>query len=158
YAYRHRNIDDYIRAGARRTLLLRSYFIPEDDFPEPPHSGEHHLVNDIAFVGHFEDDGRLESMRALATGGLRPVVFGTGWPAATAESGPASLDLKPPVYADRYRRAVSGAKIALTFLSRINQDTYTRRTFQIPAMGTFQLSEYTPDLATLFTEGRDIEF
>jgi len=44
------------------------------------------------------------------------------------------------------------------FLSRLNHDTYTRRCFEIPATGTLMLSEYTPDLATLFEEGVEAEF
>jgi spore maturation protein CgeB len=54
--------------------------------------------------------------------------------------------------------AISGAKIALCFLSKLNEDTYTTRNFQIPAMRTFMLSEYTPDLASLFEEGKEAEF
>ncbi len=43
-----------------------------------------------------------------------------------------------------------GAKVALCFLSTLNQDTYTRRNFQIPAMKTAMLCQYTDDLASLF--------
>ena len=48
--------------------------------------------------------------------------------------------------------------IALVFLSRLNHDTYTRRCFEIPITGTLMLSEYTPDLASLFEEGVEAEF
>ena len=54
--------------------------------------------------------------------------------------------------------AISGTKIALCFLSKLNEDTYTTRNFQIPAMRTFMLSEYTPDLASLYEEGKEAEF
>ncbi|MBZ0310797.1 MAG: glycosyltransferase, partial [Anaerolineae bacterium] len=40
----------------------------------------------------------------------------------------------------------------------LNQDTYTRRNFEIPAMRTFLLSQYSDDLASLFKEGEEAEF
>jgi spore maturation protein CgeB len=55
----------------------------------------------------------------------------------------------PATKAD-YRFAICGAKVALCFLSTLNQDTYTRRSFQIPAMKTAMLSQYTEDLASIY--------
>jgi spore maturation protein CgeB len=40
----------------------------------------------------------------------------------------------------------------------LNQDTYTRRCFEIPATKTMLLSEYSDDLATLYREGVEAEF
>jgi spore maturation protein CgeB len=67
------------------------------------------------------------------------------------------LPTKPVTGAD-YRQAVCGTKIALGFLSSLNRDTYTRRNFEVPAMGTMMLSQYSDDLNRLFDEGVDIEF
>jgi spore maturation protein CgeB len=62
------------------------------------------------------------------------------------------------VWGNEYNLALCGAKVALVFLSKLNRDTYTRRTFEIPGSGTAMLSEYTDDLAELFKEGSEIEF
>jgi spore maturation protein CgeB len=62
------------------------------------------------------------------------------------------------VVGEEYCKVISGAKIALSFLSKINRDTYTRRNFQIPAVQTFMLSEYSEDLASLFAEGEEAEY
>src|SRR5207245_5920225 len=40
----------------------------------------------------------------------------------------------------------------------LNRDTYTRRCFEIPATRTLMLSEYSDDLAGLFSEGAEAEF
>jgi spore maturation protein CgeB len=40
----------------------------------------------------------------------------------------------------------------------MNQDTYTRRCFEIPATKTMLLSEYSDDLTTLYREGVEAEF
>jgi hypothetical protein len=94
--------------------------------------------------------------------GFKLNLFGGGWAGAEPQLSPASplRSLYPiaPVVGEYYTKAISGAKIALCFLSKLNRDTYTRRNFEIPATGTFMLSEYSADLATLFKEGREAEF
>jgi spore maturation protein CgeB len=40
----------------------------------------------------------------------------------------------------------------------MNKDTYTRRNFEIPAIGTAVLSQYSDDLASLFRENEEIAF
>jgi hypothetical protein len=89
-------------------------------------------------------------------------LFGAGWNAGRARLRPGSplyrLFPTKAVFGADYRMAISGTKIALCFLSKLNDDSYTRRNFQIPAMSTFMLSEYTPDLASLFEEGKEAEF
>jgi len=62
------------------------------------------------------------------------------------------------VWGDDYNRALSGAKIALCFFSKLNRDTYTRRCFEIPATNTLLLSEYSDDLASIYREGIDAVF
>jgi spore maturation protein CgeB len=57
-----------------------------------------------------------------------------------------------------YVKALCATKIALCFLSKLNRDTYTRRCFEIPATGAALFSEYSPDLASLFVEGKEVEF
>ena len=57
-----------------------------------------------------------------------------------------------------YCKALSGAKIGLCFLSKLNNDSYTRRCFEIPATKTLLLSEFSDDLTTIFKEGVDADF
>jgi spore maturation protein CgeB len=60
------------------------------------------------------------------------------------------------VLGDDYVAALQAAKVALVFLSTRNRDTYTRRCFEIPAIGTAMLAPRTTDLETLFTDGEDV--
>ena len=48
--------------------------------------------------------------------------------------------------------------IALCFLSKLNKDTYTRRCFEIPAIGSALFSEYSEYLANLFIDGTEAVF
>ena len=46
--------------------------------------------------------------------------------------------------------------MALCFLSKANNDVYTRRNFEIPATGTIVVSEYTKELNALFEADKEI--
>lgn len=161
-AYRAVNIGDFTRAGARAVHLLRSYYIRDQDRRMDLQPGDRRFASEMVFAGHFEDDGRLTTINKVLAAGIHINVFGGGW---SSISGKVALDSPmrtqfpiKPVVGDDYRKAISGAKIALCFLSKLNGDSYTRRNFQIPAMGTFMLSQYSDDLSTLFKEGEEAEF
>jgi spore maturation protein CgeB len=62
------------------------------------------------------------------------------------------------VWNDEYNKAISGAKVALCFFSKLNRDTYTRRCFEIPATGTVLLSEYSDDMATIYQAGKEADY
>jgi hypothetical protein len=162
FVFRHRNIADVVAAGGRNVHLLRAYYVPKDEFRQEPDEDNDHLRSDVLFAGHYEPDARLEALERVASLPLRMNLFGGGWAAARARLQPGSPLARfypiNPVVGRNYRMAISGTKIALCFLSRLNEDTYTTRNFQIPAMRTFMLSEYTPDLASLFEEGKEAEF
>jgi hypothetical protein len=118
--------------------------------------------SDVLFAGHYEADGRIDCLEGVARLGVDFKLFGGTWYLAERHLSPQSplrpfLPVRPLVRSD-YRKAISGTKIALCFLSKLNDDTYTRRSFEIPAMQTFMLSQYTDDLASLFREGEEAEF
>lgn len=161
-AYRSANIGDFTRAGGRNVHLLRSYYIRDQDYRMDLTPGDFRFASEMVFAGHFEDDGRLGALNKILAEGIQLNVFGGGWSAMRNKvvlDAPmrAKFPIKPAV-GDDYRKAISGAKIALCFLSKLNGDTYTRRNFQIPAMGTFMLSQYSDDLSNLFKEGAEAEF
>jgi spore maturation protein CgeB len=166
-AYRPANLDDFATAGARSTALLLPWFVPAVHRPMNLGPDEQcHYGSEVVFIGHYESDGRLAALEALASAGVDVRLFGpgAGYPAHDWH-GPLSASdalrrLIPirEVWGDEYARALSASRIALCFLSKRNRDRYTRRCFEIPATGTLLLSEFTPELAALFTEGVDAEF
>jgi spore maturation protein CgeB len=154
FAYRHSNILNYRLHGVHNVHLLRSYFIPEEDHPELQKVIPDRFKCDIVFAGHYEDDGRVELLEAICEAGYALNLFGGGWNVAlkkiSTQSPLHGLFPVAPVTGAEYRYAICGAKVALSFLSTLNHDTYTRRNFQIPAMKVSMLSQYTDDLASLF--------
>lgn len=159
-AYRHRNLDDYRRAGARRVELLHSWYIPERNRPvelDPAERGNYE--SDVVFVGHYEDDGRIAYLEEIVRRGWRLRLFGPEWE-TVVDASPELAALGPvrPVWGEEYNKALCGAKIALCFFSKLNRDTYTRRCFEIPATRTMMLSEFSADLAAFYREGIEAEF
>jgi len=159
-AYRHRNIDEYLQAGAKQVELLRSWFIPEKNYPVSLTDEERKRFGcDVVFVGHYEDDGRQGQLEEIVKSGLNLRLFGPEWEKVTSKS--KELSKLTPVRAvrgDEYNKALNASKIALCFLSKLNRDTYTRRCFEIPATNTLMLAEYSDDLASLFAEGQEADF
>lgn len=158
FAYRSKNLADYKKLGFNNTSLLRSYYIKEKNFPiaELPTKKYYH---DIVFIGHFEDDGREEYIKCLMEDdGIDFHLYGTLWDRSkyAMEIRSRFGEIKP-LY-DDYNLALNGTKIALSFLSKTNSDTYTRRSFEIPATKTFMLSQYTNDLNSMFKEGVEAEY
>lgn len=162
FAYRHHNLDDFIKIGAKRVELLRSWYIPHlnhavtlSDIDEGKYGC------DVVFVGHYENDERLEYLEEIARNGFKLRLFGPEyeWNHLLVKS--EELNHLAPVHLvwnEDYNKALCGAKIALCFFSKLNRDTYTRRCFEIPATRTLLLSEYSDDLASLYQAGEEADF
>lgn len=159
-AYRHHNLDDFLRIGAKRVELLRSWYFPERNHPVSL-SAEDKLKYecDVVFIGHYEADDRKQWLEELVRQGFKLRLFGPEWNTRLKDS-PQLRTMLPvrSVMGEDYNKALCGAKVALCFLSKLNRDTYTRRCFEIPATGTLMLSEYTDDLASLYKEGDEADF
>lgn len=161
-AYRHANLGDFLRAGAPRVELLRSWYVPEFNHPRALSPFEQERFDcDVVFAGHYEPDMRLACLEEVVKRGWRLRLFGhqEGWKAALRAS--SVLQGLAPVHAvwgSDYNAALCGARIALCFLSKLNRDTYTRRCFEIPASGTMLLSERTEDLEALFLPGIEADY
>ena len=161
-AYRHHNLDEYKSHGARCVRLLRSWFMPERNHPVTlTESDRERFASDVVFIGHYENDGRLECLEEIVKQGYKLRLFGPGydWDPVLARSRWLK-NLRPVqlVWGEDYNKALCGAKIALCFFSRLNRDTYTRRCFEIPATGTMMLCEYSDDAASLYGAGHEADF
>ncbi|MGO9120631.1 MAG: glycosyltransferase [Desulfomonilaceae bacterium] len=160
-AYRPHNVIDFQKAHAKRVRLLRSWYLPELNRPVRLNSQDtREFACDVVFVGHYEDDGRLQYLEEIVRQGWKLNLFGPdfGWHPALKRS--RELQSFIPlrlVWGEDYNKAICGAKVALCFLSKLNRDTYTRRCFEIPAAGTLLLTEYSDDLAGMFKFGEEAD-
>jgi hypothetical protein len=154
FVYRHINVEEFLRAGAKRALLLRSYYIPAVHRPIALSPTEQQRFEcDVAFVGHYEPI-RMKYLRALVRAGLKVRLYGqaASWTDERLGDLAQYFGSVRPVLGDDYAKALCGAKVGLCCLSRLNRDTYTRRAFEIPACGRLLLSERTEEMKSLFKE------
>ncbi|WP_282114496.1 glycosyltransferase [Pseudoalteromonas arctica] len=107
-------------------------------------------VYDVAFIGHYENDGRDTLLLRLIQEGFKVRLNGQRWHESRLYKQLAEhLGEIEPAYGN-YNEALNSAKVCLSFLSKLNNDTYTRRTLEIPATRTVMLAEYTLDQANMF--------
>lgn len=161
-AYRQRNVTDYQAAGARRVEMLRSWYMAERNYPVTlTDADQGDYSADVVFVGHYENDGRVELLEEVVRQGWRLRLYGPGYDWDPVIGCSRELKDQVPVrlvWGEEYNKALCGGKVALCFLSKLNRDTYTRRCFEIPATGTLMLSERTDDLERLFQPGEEADF
>jgi spore maturation protein CgeB len=151
--YRPNDIEQVQRYGARRATLLPPHYISYVHRPVSYGSSNSNL--DVLFIGHYEDDGRIDVLNYLVENGIALNVFGTGWESMKKRYPWLSNQDLRRVGGEEYSRLISTAKMALVFLSHKNRDVWTRRCFEIPACGTLMLAPRTPELDQLFEDGSE---
>lgn len=136
------------------------YFIPSRDHPVRLSSEDKKRFDtDVVFVGHYEPDGRERYVRALIEAGVQVKIWGGRyWSRDVLGSVYYKLAPIVPAEDDDYAKALSAAKVCLVFLSKKNRDSYTRRCFEIPAIGKVMLAERTDDLLHMFKENVEAVF
>lgn len=147
--YRESCLRNYYGIGAKDVMLLRSYYLPWLHYPANSPQYKH----DISFLGHFENDRRLEYIDYLL-GNLSDYdisIRGVGWKPVIDNLG-MSQRITTPIYGDAYCNHLRSSKISLCFFSSLNQDYYTRRVFEIPACGSLLMAERTNTMLSLFKE------
>ena len=157
--YRQKNVTDLERLGARNVAVVRSHYVPERHRPVAVTAEQRARWSaDVVFVGHYEADGRCAYLQAVAESGVDFRLFGPDWDRAPSE--PWLLRFQPIATprGEDYVRSIAGSRIALCLLSGLNNDTYTRRAFEIPAIGSMLLSQRTDDMKALFREGEEADY
>lgn len=160
FFYRKINCIESNKYGAKHSVVMMPYFIPSKHRPIKLTKDElQKFETEVAFVGHYEPDGREHSIRALIEAGVQLKIWGGGyWTRHVLGDLFDCLQPIQPAEGDDYAKALCGAKVCLAFLSKLNRDTYTRRCFEIPACGRVMLAERTDDLTKMFKENEEACF
>lgn len=151
------NVPELLAAGAKKAVFVMCGYDPLVHQPVSLAPAEKaRWTSDVLFVGTYEKDRAawLEYLVAHWSGKLR--VYGNYWQAVPARSPLFSHIQGRPLYGEEKGRAMTGTKIALGFLCKANRDTYTDRSFEIPACGVFMLAERSNEHLRLYEEGREI--
>jgi spore maturation protein CgeB len=155
--YRPQNIEEARGYSSSNCIvrLFKPYFIP--DLHKETLYKLDNCTTDVIFVGHYEDDCRLDFLEYLIENGIDLSLYGTGW---NHLKGSKLIKKKRivPVRGEDYVETLGRSKICLSFLSKMNRDVYTRRCFEIPAMKKLLLCERSEDMQEMFVEDKEAVF
>ena len=151
------NVPELLAAGARRAIFVRSAYDPRAHYPVQPTALDRRRFDAaVLFVGTYERE-RAAMLETLAEQvDVRIAVYGNGWQAIPATSPLYRFVQRRPLYGPDKLLAFASCAIALCFLRKANRDTYTDRSFEIPATRAFMLAERSSEHALLFDEGEEI--
>lgn len=151
FVYREKNIKDMLSIGVDSCSVLMPYYSEARNYPVS-FSAVSRYACDVIFIGHYEPDGRDEVILFLLQNSINLSLYGTGWEASPLHLAICNLLEVDSIVSIRedYNEALSSAKIALVFLSKINSDDYTRRCFEIPACKTAMLAEQSIFLMKMY--------
>jgi len=152
YFFRSSDVNHAKAMGIPNPKLLLSYFV--QDLHRPQRWVQPEFRNQVVFSGHYEPDGRHLFLEHLERNGIHVKVFGPRWNELHRRSIVRQQPIRA-VWGPEYVQSISGAEIALVFLSGRNRDTYTQRCFEIPACRTLMVAPRTPELRMLFEEDRE---
>lgn len=157
FVVRITDIEEYKRAGAREVHFLPRFYVPWLHHPMAlTQDDQKRFGSDVVFIGHFEPDHRVECIEALLEAGIRVRLFGTGWDRYLSKKLKESFGpIISPLYGEEYVKALCASKVALCFFSKLNRDTSTIRSFEVPACGSLLMSERTEEMKQLFEEDKE---
>lgn len=157
---REPNVEEYRQLGARNVKFVwMSYdevaHKPFDNIAEIPEK----FRSEIAFIGTWiPGEKRDEFLLELVNEGLSVSIFGDHWQKSPLFSQLKKYYRGPAIYNRDYVAGVQGAKICLGFLSKGNRDLHTRRSVEIPFIGSVFCAERTTEHLTMFNEGEEAVF
>lgn len=155
YVYRKCNIDDFAKIGVYHTKVLLPYYLTNRNYPI---DGSKRDIP-VAFVGHWEDDGRDKLLLRMKAAGIPVAIYGADyWLTKSQYSEQLKEIYRGLRMGEEYNKLLNHIQIALVFYSRVNKDTYTRRCFEIPATKTLMMAPYTEDMSRLFPQGEGIVY
>ena len=147
--------------GARRVIAVDKSYDPHVHFPVGVSEADVERYGaDVGFVGTFEA-ARARSLSYLAENGIAVRVWGNGWEAWAAHPPGLIIEDRAVVNTEHdlaYTKSLCATRINLGFLRKLNRDTQTDRTMEIPACGAFMLAERSDDHLRLFEEGHEAAF
>ena len=148
-------IEDMKRLGAKNVTFVNNSF--SEDFHKPYELSEeerNEFGGDVGFIGAWEEE-RCKSILYLVDHGVKVKVFGDSkWNKYAHYS--SNLTIMGRFLEDEdYCKSLHAFRISLCFLRKMNFDTQTTRSVEIPACGGFMMAERTDEHLSLFEENKE---
>jgi spore maturation protein CgeB len=151
------NINELKSIGANQVQLISDSYCEEIHHPHNLTNKEKEFYSsDVSAIGAFEQN-RYEALLYVAQNGIKVKVWGGGWEGHINKHPNLDIQMKY-LYNEEYSKAISGSKINLNFLRKMNRDTITSRSIEIPACKGFMLAERTDRQKEIFIEGVEADY
>lgn len=156
FSYRKNNINQYQKLGYTNVSLLRSHFDRDFIFPMDLNVRPH----DVSFLGHYENDGRDKLFLKLYRQGINLKIFGPEWRNSPIYNELVKYQKKDiqSLNIEDYNQVLNQSKICIVLFSKLNNDQYTRRCFEIPRTKSLMISQYSSEISEIFKENEEIIF
>lgn len=154
FSYRSKNLKDYRSIGLINISLLRSWYIKELNF-----SIKLKKRVDVVFIGHYENDKSDYLFNYLIENGINLEIYGPDWEKSKLyKLFKSKKAIFPPLNIEKYNQKLNESKLAIVLFSKLNNDGYTRRCFEIPATKTPMLAFKSKEITSLFNDKEAIFF
>lgn len=156
FAFRELNIPEYFEYGAKSVEVLLPYYV--DKYHKREFEDLSEFENDALFVGHGENDFRLDCFDAILKDGLDLKLAGSGFEPYSKNR--LFNELLPTHYLkpEEYYNAIKNSICSLCFFSSLNRDIITTRVFEITAMGGLLVCQRSTLVESIFEEGKEAFF
>lgn len=148
-------VDEMKQAGCKDVLYIGNAF--QKGFHKPyelTYSEKEMYGCVVGFIGAYEAE-RAASIMYLANNGICVDIWGSRqWEEFCTQS-PYLHFRGTELLGNDYCKALSGCKISLCFLRKINRDQQTTRSVEIPACGSMMLAERTDEHLAMFEEDKE---
>jgi spore maturation protein CgeB len=158
FVYRAHNIKSYQKAGASHVEHCPPTYDPQRHYISNSQFNPSAFLADVAFIGHWENDWRVDCLDALKTNGYSVILKGGTWDAAIKDREIGSLSPIFPVFGAEYNQIYANVVAGLCFFSKINNDGWTERALEIVAVGGVLVCERTDEAQTHFKDREEAYF
>jgi spore maturation protein CgeB len=158
FVYRPHNVESYLKAGAAHVEHCPPAYDPRRHFPAQPLPLQDGFLADAAFVGHWENDWRVDCLDALVRNGFDLILKGGSWDRAIKGRAIGKLAPITHAFGEDYNRIYGRVVAGLCFFSKINNDTWTRRALEIVAVGGLLVGERTVEAQSHFKDREEAFF
>jgi spore maturation protein CgeB len=124
------------------TLYGKQMIISEQD--------QEKFKSDVSFIGSWDTDRQwwLEQLHSRIPD-LNLTIWGNGWLDFLPANSPLRALVKPAQYGDNMLKIFRCSAISLNFIRTQNMSSHNMRSIEIPASGSFQLTQRTKEQAEL---------
>lgn len=151
-------IEDMKILGAKNITFVNNSY--SEDFHKPYELSDTERIElggDVGFIGFWEEE-RCKSILYLVDHGVKVKVFGDAKWNNYANYSPNLTIMGRFLGEEDYCKSLHAFRISLCFLRKMNFDTQTTRSVEIPACGGFMMAERTDEHLALFKEDKEAAY